>query len=190
MLFWRSMLEPVFRPFCWSEEHVSHPPSPHDSLFVPPAPAEWRGAPIAGSVVLAGGIAMMVASWLPWHITTRKGIQVYWGTVMSTYGPFTLLLGFMALIAGLSMFNTLIHAAHLLAPAARLLVPVARLLARLSALSTSCIGVYHLVRILTVSTPHVVRTPAIGLYVLAMGVLLAVGGSFLQRAVPSSRHPQ
>jgi hypothetical protein len=35
---------------------------------------------------------MMVASWLPWHISIRKGIQIYVGTVMGTYGMPTLLL--------------------------------------------------------------------------------------------------
>jgi hypothetical protein len=116
---------------------------------------------------------MMVASWLPWHISIRKGIQIYVGTVMSTYGMPTLLLGLVALIAGLSMVNPSI--------------PAARLLARLSALGATCIGVYHLVRILTVCTPHVVRTPAIGLYVLGIGVLLAVVGLLLQRAASAPR---
>ncbi len=143
---------------------MSHPhsPPPPDSLFVPSVPAELRGAPIAGLVVLVGGLTIMLGGWLPWRINRIPSPAM---TLHIAYALIVVVIGTMVLIGGSTMWRKGTRSA--------------RLMVRLLGFAVSFIGAYDLIYDTRVSVPGP------GLYLFCVGALLIVVGSFLQRAAPA-----
>jgi peptidoglycan/LPS O-acetylase OafA/YrhL len=141
---------------------MPHSPPPPDSIIVPNDPA--REARTAGAVVIAGSLGILLGLRLPWGIYRIGSAAIHLSIV---YALIMLVIGMMALIAGITMWRK----------AAR----DARLLARLSGFAASGIGAYEL------SYTTTTGFPGPGVYLFCVGALLVVVGSFLQRAAPAPR---
>lgn len=155
-------------------------PASQDTLFVPVASSALRRGRSAGFLILVGALAVLIGSCLPWqvlyiHLNPPRSISV-----LDSFGSVTVLLGTVALIAGISMLKRPTYAAWLFAG--------------ISSLIVAGIGGYYLLREIhhmTITTKVTaiirvpygfrspIRAPGIGLYILGLGVVLIMAGVVL-----------
>jgi membrane associated rhomboid family serine protease len=112
---------------------------------------------------------MMLGACLPWQIIRVDGLLPELVSSLESYGMVTLLMGAVALIAASLMLKRDTR--------------IARLLVLVASLIAGAVGGYALYRM----PDDRIVTLGPGLYVVGIGVLLAIVGSFLQRAAPAPR---
>jgi hypothetical protein len=115
-------------------------------------------------VVIAGSLGILLGLSLPWGIYRIGSAAIHLSIV---YALIMLVIGTMALIAGITIW--------------RKATRDARLLARVSGFAASGIGAYELIYATRVGVPGP------GQYLFCVGALLVMVGSFLQRAAPAPR---
>ena len=155
--------------------------SQHDTLFVPTAAGGLRSGPLPGIMVVGGALALIIASFLPWHVISYTKLVTmvevrHRSTVLDAEGRLTLLLGVLVFIAGLTLLKRPTQAARLLAGMGGVMAAgiggnyVRKLIQEATAPRVTALGYSALV-----------YTPGMGLFVLGLGVVLILAGVVLQR---------
>ena len=158
--------------------------SPHDTLFVPTAAGGLRRGPLLGGMIMGGALALIIASFLPWHVISYTKLVTMVevrsrSTVLDAEGRLTLLLGALVFIAGLTLLKRPTQAA--------------RLFAGMGGVMAAGIGGNYVRKVLQEATaPRFdalgsslpVYTPGAGIFVLGFGVLLILAGVGLWRPIP------